>query len=752
MSQPLDGKLNTTVRAPLSGKLTLFVLGISGIFTFIIVALTSYVDYRTEMDQIFRHFKIIRDSQAPIVAENLWNYDEDLLEVNLRSIMAIDHVSFVRIDSTVIKMEKGENSGSDPVLVAKDTIPLTIDHNYLGSLEVYIDKNPIFAKIYKKLMILAFLQFLKALLVSLIIVWFINLIVSSRIIKIREFIKSNFSNGEESLVLHSKLKRDEINVLGDSILVMRQKILEYQSKLEDLIKFKTRELAQRNRDLSIMLQSMEVGVFAITKELLVHKEYSRALEGILGRSKLAGINAIDLLFENLDHSGSDAELTRSALSAIFSGSYYSFQLNKNFLADRIIKKIGESGCKVLDLRWNPVVGDDDKIDKILVTVRDVTDLEDLKSESGYRRAEADIIREILDSGPGQAKIFFEESLKEVGQISKQIYDESGDALDEKTIEQLHNRFTSIVKFSDNFGFDRMSQEIGSACNILLRYMETHQSPRKYIIEDILKKVSGIIHFYNDIFYEKLWSQFKNREEEDLVSELIEFSTQKALKSGDEKIRFADLVLSRVKRLNSVSLCNVTDEITHFCLGFSQVIGIETPVISIEIDRGLRIYQKDHGKIHGLLLQCLRNCIEFGLEPAGERIQSGKDPSGKISLRSETTHDFVRLELCDDGRGLATDSLRSPEESHLEPVELLQKLLTPRFHAELVNKKDSGPWRGMDTVSDVMSQFGGQVQIQLLPKSTDNEVLHFKLIFIFPIKLFSIEELDDATRLYYREVG
>ena len=220
-------------------------------------------------------------------------------------------------------------------------------------------------------------------------------------------------------------------------------------------------LAQRNRDLSIMLQSMEVGVFAITKELLVHKEYSRALEGILGRSKLAGINAIDLLFENLDHSGSDAELTRSALSAIFSGSYYSFQLNKNFLADRIIKKIGESGCKVLDLRWNPVVGDDDKIDKILVTVRDVTDLEDLKSESGYRRAEADIIREILDSGPGQAKIFFEESLKEVGQISKQIYDESGDALDEKTIEQLHNRFTSIVKFSDNFGFDRMSQEIGS---------------------------------------------------------------------------------------------------------------------------------------------------------------------------------------------------------------------------------------------------------------------------------------------------
>ena len=66
---------------------------------------------------------------------------------------------------------------------------------------------------------------------------------------------------------------------------------------------------------------------------------------------------------------------------------------------------------------------------------------------------------------------------------------------------------------------------------------------------------------------------------------------------------------------------------------------------IELDRSVL------EEIADPLVHLLRNAIDHGLEPMGERETNGKSPRGRLVLRAESGRGSVRVQVQDDGRGV-----------------------------------------------------------------------------------------------------
>ena len=58
-----------------------------------------------------------------------------------------------------------------------------------------------------------------------------------------------------------------------------------------------------------------------------------------------------------------------------------FDLNAHLLIDEYTKYFPNGRSKILELDWNSVMGANDVIDKVMVTVRDVTELKALQKET-----------------------------------------------------------------------------------------------------------------------------------------------------------------------------------------------------------------------------------------------------------------------------------------------------------------------------------------------------------------------------------
>ncbi len=114
---------------------------------------------------------------------------------------------------------------------------------------------------------------------------------------------------------------------------------------------------------------------------------------------------------------------------------------------------------------------------------------------------------------------------------------------------------------------------------------------------------------------------------------------------------------------------------------------------------------------------VRNAVDHGLEPPEERISAGKNPVGKLRLRTEAVRDEVIVEIADDGRGIDWPALRAKAERQgvgdvnaLSDQELLfAEGLSTKDEASLV----SGRGVGMGAIRQSCDRLGGSIEIETI---------------------------------------
>ncbi|MFT5162955.1 MAG: HAMP domain-containing protein, partial [Alteromonadaceae bacterium] len=180
---------------------------------------------------------------------------------------------------------------------------------------------------------------------------------------------------------------------------MREVIEEQNRTLEHKVAQRTEALQEKTNDILSMMQNMHQGLFTIMQGGIIHHEYAAYLEAILQTDKIANRNFMDLLFSNTNLGSDRCDQVSNAVDALLGADEMMFDFNSHLLASEIIINLDNDKTKILELDWDPIILNDE-IDKIMVTVRDVTALKELQAEAEEQKRELEIIGHILavDSG------------------------------------------------------------------------------------------------------------------------------------------------------------------------------------------------------------------------------------------------------------------------------------------------------------------------------------------------------------------
>jgi two-component system chemotaxis sensor kinase CheA len=188
------------------------------------------------------------------------------------------------------------------------------------------------------------------------------------------------------------------------------------------------------------------------------------------------------------------------------------------------------------------------------------------------------------------------------------------------------------------------------------------------------------------------------------------------------------------------------------------------------------------KIVDPLMHIVRNSIDHGLETPEERVLTGKDPKGLLTLSAQHETGSILITIKDDGRGIRRDKVlqraweRGLVEKGVTPsdADIVKLIFAPGFSTAEQVTNLSGRGVGMDVVRSNINALRGQVQIESIEGSGTEIKIRLPLTlaiidgflvdiagakFIFPLvsvveviegKSFAISEHHGATLVELRK--
>lgn len=125
------------------------------------------------------------------------------------------------------------------------------------------------------------------------------------------------------------------------------------------------------------------------------------------------------------------------------------------------------------------------------------------------------------------------------------------------------------------------------------------------------------------------------------------------------------------------------------------------------------------KLNDPLLHLIRNSVDHGVELPEERLASGKNPQGTVTLSAKHMGAFIHITISDDGKGMDAEAIRAKgiqkglikEDDQLSDGELFGLVFQPGFSTAKQVTSVSGRGVGLDVVKKDLATLGGTVAIE-----------------------------------------
>lgn len=177
--------------------------------------------------------------------------------------------------------------------------------------------------------------------------------------------------------------------------------------------------------------------------------------------------------------------------------------------------------------------------------------------------------------------------------------------------------------------------------------------------------------------------------------------------------------SAVMKLRMVPIKQVFDRFPRMVRDLSQEKGkkvtLEIEGEDTELDRSIV------NQIGDPLVHLLRNAVDHGIEPPGERVRLGKAEDGLIRLDARHEGSYVLIRVTDDGRGIDAETMRRKavqkgvisvqEAQRLTDEEAIRLIFRNGFSTAEQVTDISGRGVGMDAVKTVIENMNGSVDVK-----------------------------------------
>jgi len=378
------------------------------------------------------------------------------------------------------------------------------------------------------------------------------------------------------------------------------------------------KIAQAERDeITVMKDSLKIGLFFMDKNFIIQPQYSRYLEEMLSEEELFGKSFIDLLSTSFN----EKELgnIQDYFNMVFNRTLDQEMLNNiNPLAEFNYANAETKNQKVFQCEFT-IIKQAREEEFILVTMYDITAETELQrrlaEEEGRRQEEMKSVFELIQVEPRVFDDFLEDAEYEFDNINDILRNDKLSA--HEALVEIYQSIHAIKSNAVILGlntFGDKAHNLESKIKKLREYKEPPFSDMLNLNMDIDKLSREKDGFKTTI--EKL-NSFKNG--------------QSSKKHGQSRYV---LVESLTKTINKIS--KDTEKKIKF---------IVDEIDDEALDKGPRRIIKE------TLLQLARNSVVHGIEMPKDRVENGKKETGVIRLSIKISSGQIHIKLADDGCGI-----------------------------------------------------------------------------------------------------
>ncbi|MES2948327.1 MAG: MCP four helix bundle domain-containing protein [Pseudomonadota bacterium] len=555
-------------------------------------------------------------------------------------------------------------------------------------------------------------------------------------------------DGDMTVVLKAKGK-DETSQLLRGLDTMRQRLGE-----------RTEQLRQKTSAINAMLQNMPQGVLTVVKGGDIHPEHSAYMAAIFETNEIANRPLKELVFSSSNLGADTLSQVDVVINSVIGEDEMQYEFNSHLLPIEFDKAMADGRVKSLALSWSPIYDDGGTIDKLMLCVRDVTELKVLAAAAGQQKRELDIIGQILAISQEKFSGFIDGTIEFLAE-NKKILEEVGatpkDGLNPEMVTQLFRNMHTIKGNSRTYGLHYLTNLVHEAEQ---SYDELRQHPDAvWNQEKLLKELASVsvsIEEYAHINKVKLGRTGPGRRagvEKYLMVQKQDI--QDALEVLDESVRGNDLASMRaahqrvhhmLEMLGTVRVHDALEGIVESLPSLAKELSKEPPKISID-DHNVVLRTQIADLMKNVFMHLYRNSMDHGIEAPENRVAKGKPAAGHINLDVSLAGGQLVFTLGDDGAGLALAFIRKSAiekgligaDQQASPEEIAQLIFAPGFSTAAVVTEVSGRGVGMDAVKSFVEREGGTIRLVLRNTDAGSDFRAFDTVISMPGK-FAVQAM------------
>jgi two-component system chemotaxis sensor kinase CheA len=513
---------------------------------------------------------------------------------------------------------------------------------------------------------------------------------------------------------------------------------------------RTAQLHETTAHIHAMLHNLPQGILTIDTDGRIHKDYSSFLETILATDDIAGHPATDFLFAGCSL-GVDAQAQISAtLDACIGEDRMNFDMNAHLLIGEMEKTLNDGRKRILDLTWAPICDENDTVEKVMVCLRDVTELRQLEVEAAHQKRELELIGQILAINQEKFHDFIDSA--------KNLAAENDAVLQapvqnrEELVNQLFRNMHTIKGNARTYGFQHLTNAAHEAEQAYDELRKDRHAPlNPAALRAQLQTVSERIDDYARLNDVKLGRKGPGRRGsaekyhmvphariEQMLGELDSFDVRAA--HHDTLAAILQQVKLDLRLIGADPLREVLAGVFESLPSLAHELHKEAPLLVVN-DHGIHIRNQVNDLLRNVFMHLYRNAMDHGLETAAERIAQGKRAQGTITLDAHIADGRLNLHLYDDGRGLALGHIRRTASERgvidagavLPDEEIASLIFAAGFSTAAAVTEVSGRGVGMDAVRGFLTREGGDIRLAFRDQASGAGFRAFETILSIPAR-------------------
>jgi two-component system chemotaxis sensor kinase CheA len=530
---------------------------------------------------------------------------------------------------------------------------------------------------------------------------------------------------------------------------MREVIEEQNRNLEAKVEERTAELRQKNNDIANMMANMHQGLFTITAGGLIHPEYAAYLEKIFETDRIADRNFADLLFSNTTAGSDSVDQNITGVDAIVGEDEMMYDFNSHCLMTEMVIKMNDGRDKILELDWDPIISEAGEVDKLMVTVRDVTELKALEAEAEGQKRELAIIGEILAVDAAKFKDFLSTGEGFMAECRQLI--EANTTKDLDVIAGLFRCMHTVKGNARTYGLSQVTDivhEVESTYDDLRKNEDVQWSQAKLLEE--LSGAEDILGKYSVVFRDKLGRDSEASSGISLDPERVSswLESIKSLTQTDMGQNVKGVVSEAYSMLMSMEakpIEEVISDVIQSANSLADQLGKGKPNVKVD-DAGILVKSRASSTLNNIFMHVFRNAMDHGIEGIEERQKKGKPDSGTITLNITPDDAGANLAITDDGRGIAITRIYKMaiekgiyQESDPKPsaADIANLIFSSGFSTADAVTDVSGRGVGMDAVKGFLEKEGGSIEVILDAGNEDDDFRSFTTNIRIPQSFYQV---------------